>query len=402
MSAPVAITGLGAVSGFGWGVPALWDGLLSGRTAIGNFRRFDHTAYRTHVAAEVPALPTLSERRDQRLTLADRFALAAAAEALAGARLPAALGPSAGLFFGSSTGGMLEAEDYFAGLGSGRPRARIAALTAQGTQGPGDAVARTHGITGPVMSVASACSSATLALGSALEALRSGEVDLALAGGSDSLCRLTFGGFNALRAVDERPCRPFRLERLGMSIGEGAAVLVLESRAHAERRGARVLGWLAGAGASCDAHHMTSPDPGGEGITDAVRAALSDAGLAAKEIDFVNLHGTGTVANDAAEAAMLRRLFGERERPLPATSSKACVGHYLGAAGAVEALITLLCLEAELVHPTPGEGRLDPALEVDLVLGSPRPVPGCRRALSTNLAFGGANAACILLHREAV
>jgi len=400
---PVAVTGLGAVSGFGWGVEELWRGVLSGASAIRDFHRFDHTGYRTHVASEVPDGPALDpEAGGPRLTLADRFALVAAAEALAGARLPERLeGAAAGLFFGSSTGGMFESEQFFAQL-VGRPRrAPIGLLSAQQPCGPGDAVARAHGVTGPVETIASACASATLALGAALDALRSGEIELALAGGSDSLCRLTFGGFNALRAVDERPCRPFRRERAGMSIGEGAAVLVLESRARAERRGAPVLAWLAGVGASCDAHHMTSPDPQGEGISRAVAAALADAGLAPAAIDFVNLHGTGTPANDSAEARMLARIFGARAPALPATSTKGCVGHFLGAAGAVEALVTVLCLEHGLVHPTPGEGTLDPGLGVDLVVGAPRALPAARRVLSTNLAFGGANAACVLLHPEA-
>lgn len=400
----VAITGLGAVSGFGRGVDALWSGVVAGRTSIGDFGRFDHSAYRTHVAAEVPAEATApAGRHFGAPSLADRFALDAAAEALAGAGLPARLDEiAAGLFFGGSTGGMFESEQFFDRLTREPRRSPVSWLASQQPCGPGDAVARAHGVTGPVESIATACASATIALGSALEALRSGEVDVALAGGADALCRLTFGGFNSLRAVDALPCRPFRRERLGMSIGEGAAVLVLESRAHAERRGARPLAWLAGAGASCDAHHMTAPDPGGLGITLAVEAALADAGIAADAIDFVNLHGTGTPANDAAEAKMIARLFGARAARLPATSTKACVGHFLGAAGAVEALVTVLCLERGLVHPTPGEGTVDPELGVDLVVGAPRALPAARRALSTNLAFGGANGACVLLHPEAI
>jgi len=400
----VAITGLGAVSGFGRGVAALWEGVVAGRTAIREFRRFDHSAYRTHVAAEVPTDAIApAGRHFGAPSLADRFALDAAAEALAGAGLPARIDElAAGLFFGGSTGGMFESEEFFDRLTGTPRRAPVSFIASQQPCGPGDAVARAHGVTGPVETIATACASATIALGSALDALRSGEIDVALAGGADALCRLTFGGFNSLRAVDPLPCRPFRRERLGMSIGEGAAVLVLESRAHAERRGARPLAWLAGAGASCDAHHMTSPDPGGLGITLAVEAALADAGLDAGAIDFVNLHGTGTPANDAAEAKMIARVFGERAARLPATSTKACVGHYLGAAGAVEALVSVLCLERGLVHPTPGEGTLDTGLGVDLVVDAPRAVPGARRALSTNLAFGGANGACVLLHGEAI
>jgi 3-oxoacyl-[acyl-carrier-protein] synthase II len=397
---PVVVTGLGAVSGFGWGLEALWRGVASGASAVRDFGRFDHAAYRTHVAAEVPAPAAgASERRS---TIADRFALAAAAEALADAGLADRLdGADAGVFFGSSTGGMFESEQYWQQLATGRG-ARVGELASQPPSGPADAVARRHGVAGPVETIASACASATLALGAALDALRTGEVDVALAGGSDSLCRLTYAGFNSLRAVDERPCRPFRAGRAGMSLGEGAAVLVLETVEHAERRGARARGGLAGVGGSCDAHHMTSPDPTGDGIGRAVEAALADAGLDAAAIDFINLHGTGTLANDAAEARMLARLFGARAGRLPATSTKGAIGHYLGAAGAVEAVVTLLCLERGELHPTAGDEPADPALGVDLVVGSPRPLAGARRALSTNLAFGGANGACVLVHPEVI
>ncbi|MCB9378342.1 MAG: beta-ketoacyl-[acyl-carrier-protein] synthase family protein [Holophagales bacterium] len=399
----VAITGYGAVSGFGWGVAPFRDGVFSGETAIREVRRFDTRDYRTHYASEAGGAAPPGAPGARRDTLADRFALFAAAEALAAAGLPERLDArAAGLFFGSSTGGMLESETFFDELDreSGR-QARIGRLVAQQPTGPGDAVARRHGIGGPVSTIASACASATLALGAALDALRSGEIDLALVGGADSLCRLTFAGFNSLRAVDPGACRPFRREREGMSIGEGAGVLVLERAEHAAARGAAPRGWLAGAGASCDAHHMTAPDPEGDGIARAVADALADAALDAGAVDFVNLHGTGTPANDAAEAKMLARIFGERVARLPATSTKAAVGHYLGAAGAIEAVATLLCLEAGAVHPTPGVGTLDPAAPVDLVVGAPRAVAGARVALSTNLAFGGANAAAIFLGREA-
>jgi 3-oxoacyl-[acyl-carrier-protein] synthase II len=408
-SAPAAITGLGAVSGFGLGKAPLWNALLAGRTAIRAFDRFDAAAYRTRLAAAVASveLPPAGPRRE-RLTLCDRFALAATREALVEAGLPQRLDQlpepaRVGVYFGSSTGGMLEAEEYFAGAvgaGPARRRGRLGLLTAQMPGCPAEAVARRHGVRGPVLTVSSACSSATLALGLALDALRSGEIDLALAGGADSFCRLTFAGFNSLRAVDSLPCRPFRLERQGMSLGEGAAVLVLERADDARRRGATPIAALAGAGASCDAHHMTAPEPTGAGIRAAVEAALDDAGLDAGAIDFLNAHGTGTPHNDAAEARMIAALFGARAAAVPVTSTKGAVGHYLGAAGAVEALATVLCLAEARVHPTPGGGTVEAALGVDLVVGAPRLVPGARHALSTNLAFGGANAACVLSSAE--
>ena len=393
---PVAITGLGAVSGYGEGIDALWQGLASGASAIGPFTRFEHGRFRTQLASE--AREPAAAARAARSSIADRFALAAAREALAQSGLPARLDELAcGIYFGSSTGGMFESESYFADLlGEPRRAARIGRLSAQQTCSPGESVGRAHGVRGPVQTVASACASATLAMGNALAALRAGEIDIALAGGSDSLCRLTYAGFNSLRAVDPRACRPFRAEREGMSIGEGAAVLVLETAASASARGARVLGWLVGAGASCDAHHMTAPDPQGAGIARAVAAALTDAGLEAAAIDFVNVHGTGTPHNDAAEANMLRAVFGDRLPQLPLTSSKGAIGHYLGAAGAIEAVATMLCFLHGAVHPTPGEGAVDPAMGLDLVTGSARPLAGARFALSTNLAFGGTNAAIIL------
>jgi 3-oxoacyl-[acyl-carrier-protein] synthase II len=386
-----AITGLGAVSGFGWGVEPLWRGLSAGRTAIRPFDRFDHSAHRTHLASAVPDAEEATGRGSRRLSFADRFALPGQLD-----------GVACGLFFGGSTGGMFESEVYLGSLALPGRGARIAGLASLQPSGPGEAVARRHSVTGPVETIASACASATLALGAALDALRAAEIDVAITGGSDSLCQLTYAGFNSLRAVDERPCRPFRSGRLGMSLGEGAGVLVLERQEHAERRGARILGGLAGAGGSCDAHHMTSPDPAGDGIARAVEAALADAGTGADAIDFVNLHGTGTQANDDAEARMLKRVFGARAASLPATSTKAAVGHYLGAAGAVEAVVTQLGLLRGEVHPTPGGEAPDADLGVDLVIGAPRRLPDARRALSTNLAFGGANGAVVLVHPEAL
>jgi 3-oxoacyl-[acyl-carrier-protein] synthase II len=402
-SPPVVVTGVGAVSGYGWGAAALWQGLRSGRTAVGPFDRFDHQGHRTHVAAQAPPLanePLSANGHGD--SLADGFAVAAAREALAQAGLAAA-GESlparlrAALFFGSSTGGIFESEGFFDELT--RPaarRARLDLLRSQQTSGPGEAVARALGVGGPVLTISSACASATLAIGRGLEALRSGEVDVALVGGADSLCRMTYAGFNSLRAVDAEPCRPFRGERAGLSIGEGAALLVLEPLSAARARGARPLAWLAGAAASCDAYHMTAPDPSGGGVARAIRGALADAGVEPAAVDFVNAHGTGTPLNDAAEWQALRAVFGERAARLPVTSTKGCVGHLLGSAGAIEAVATVLCLLHGEVHPTPGAGPVDPSCPVDLVLEAGRPVAGEAAALSANFAFGGSNAALLL------
>jgi 3-oxoacyl-[acyl-carrier-protein] synthase II len=292
---------------------------------------------------------------------------------------------------------MYESEEFFARLLANGSRPKVGVLATQPVSAPGDAVARALGARGPVATYSSACSSGALALGAALEAVREGEVDVAVAGGADSLCRLTYAGFNALRSVDESPCRPFRASRSGMSFGEGAAVLVLEPWERAEARGAEILGELLGAASSCDAHHMTAPEPNGGGAAAALAAALADAGLPPAAVDFVNVHGTGTPLNDAAEWRALATVFGERAAALPVTATKALLGHLLGCAGAIEAIVTLLCLRAGELHPVPrfdGEGS-DPELGAALVLDHPLPVPGARIAVSTSLAFGGSNAALV-------
>jgi 3-oxoacyl-[acyl-carrier-protein] synthase II len=398
-SIPVVVTGLGAVTAFGWGVAPLWEGLRRGETTIGPITRFDARAHRTHLAAEVPIASAPSAAR--RASWADRFALAAASEATRQAGLPPQLRAGAGVYFGTSTGGMLESEAYYATLlDRGSRRARPGVLASQQLNAPGDAVARALGACGPVETISSACASGAMAIGAALYALRRGDVPVAIAGGSDSLCRLTHAGFNSLRSVDERPCRPFRKDRQGLSIGEGAGVLVLETLAHAEARGARPVALLAGEAATCDAHHMTAPHPEGTGAAEAIALALADAGVQAAEIDFVNAHGTGTPLNDAAEAAAMRRVFGDRLASIPVTSTKALLGHLLGSAGAVEAIATVLGLARREVHPMPASGVPDEAMGLSLVLGVPRRLGRAAAALSTNLAFGGANAALVFRSAE--
>lgn len=403
----VAISALGAVSPYGWGVHALELGLESGQAAIGAFTAFDTEGHRTRIAGEVPAapvdpLPRLRARERERLTRSELYALAAACEAWSAAGLDELPAPRrVGVFFGSTTGGMHEGEGFVRALRAGRaPRAGRSLLGAQQNNAPGDAIARALRLCGPVETDSAACAAATMSFGAALEAVRSGEVELALAGGADSLCQLTYAGFNALRAVDECAARPFRADRAGLSIGEGAGVLVLESFEHARARGRIVELELAGAGASCDAHHMTAPDPEGAGAARALRAALADAGLEPEAIDFVNAHGTGTPHNDAAEGRALHAVFGARIARLPLTSTKGAVGHLLGACGALEAVATALCLRAGRVHATPGAGAVDPEIGIDLVLGAARALASVRAAISLNLAFGGANAALVLRRVE--
>ena len=399
------VSGLGAVTAAGWGIRPLCDALRSGRTAIGPFDRFDHARQRTHVAAQVPPGPA-SDRpcgvHWNQLSNSDKFALFSAIEAVEQARLGASLeSRHAGVFFGGSTGGLFETELYFDQLtrnAARRPPRRL--LQSHVLSAPAETLARHFGVRGPVETVSSACASGTLAVEQALRALRTGEVDVALAGGADCLCLTTYSGFNALRAIDERPCRPFRSDRAGMSLGEGGAVLILEALDRAQARGVRPLAELLGAGSSCDANHMTAPHAEGLGAAAAMEHALEDAGLEPTGIDLINAHGTGTPLNDAAESAALLRVFGDRARDLPTEATKGLLGHLLGAAGAIEAIAAVLALLSQHVHSTPGGGEIDPALPVGLVFDGPKSLPGMRTALSASFGFGGANAAIVLARWE--
>lgn len=396
----VVVTGLGAVSAAGWGLTPFQEALRSGVTVIGPFDRFDHMADRTHVAGQVPTEPRPPDTvraRWNRLSNAERFGLFSAVEAadLAGLAIP--LGSRTGVFFGSSTGGMFETERYYEELvRSPRSRPRRTLLASHSLNGPAETVARHFEIEGPVETVSSACASGGLAIEQALRALRAGEVDLALAGGADCLCRTTYSGFNSLRAVDERPCRPFRADRAGMSLGEGGATLVLETLEHARARGGRVLAELLGAGSSCDANHMTAPQAEGVWAALAMERALEDSGIEPKAVDLINAHGTGTLLNDEAECAALFRVFGDRTRRIPVEVTKAVVGHLLGAAGAIEAVATVLALNSEEAHAAPGGGEVSFAELGGIGLAGTRRVPEMRTAVSASFGFGGANVAVVL------
>lgn len=361
---------------------------------------FDTSNQRTRHAAEAPSPDAEEIRRIpgwSGLSRSDRFAVWAAREAVAEADVETA-GSRIGVYFGGSTAGMLECEQYFRRLiGIEDSRPRLAQLASQQLNGPGDAVARDLGVCGPVQSFSSACSSGALAIGAAVDAIRDGVVDVAIAGGSDALCALTYAGFNSLRSVDAQPSKPFQVQRSGLSLGEGAGVLVLESDRFAVARGALGLAQVSGIGASCDAHHMTAPHPEGDGALQAMAAALADAGLEPKDVDAVNAHGTGTPHNDVAEARAVNRLFGERTSQLPVMAPKASIGHVLGAAGALEAVITVLGIQDQVVFRIPGDEGADPELGVCLVTGNELELAAGHSVwISTNLAFGGANAALVI------
>jgi 3-oxoacyl-[acyl-carrier-protein] synthase II len=250
-------------------------------------------------------------------------------------------------------------------------------------------------LTGPRVTISTACSSSTVAVGLAGEMVRDGEVEVALAGGADALCRLTFAGFNSLRAVDAAPCRPFDRSRAGLNIGEGAAVLVVESADHARRRGARPLARVLGYGVTNDAFHMTQPEPSGAAWERTVRAALADAGVGPGAIGYLNAHGTATGQNDPAERAAYARVFGDRLASLPLSTVKGALGHCLCGAGGIEAAVTTLALARGVLPPTAGFTEPDEGPPLDVVAGSGRAC-AVDVALSCSFAFGGNSAAIVL------
>jgi 3-oxoacyl-[acyl-carrier-protein] synthase II len=397
----VAVTGLGVVSALGGNVDALAAGLVEGRCGIAPLRLFRHRG-RANVAAEVPEeLPShdvaLDPATTRRLSRADRFALAAAEEACHDAGLDGSLRRTATLYAGATTAGMRETEEAYRRRRAGEDRRfRVSHMLATPLSTPAAVVSQALGVFGPRATFSTACSSSALAIMAGAEAIVHGRARVVLAVGSDQLCRLTYAGFDALQALDPEPCRPFDRERRGLSLGEGAAVLVLEDAEHARARGARVRALVAGWGTSTDAHHVTAPHPEGAGARRALEAALAVGRVPAQAVNYVNAHGSGTRHNDEAEIAVLRAVFGERLPLVPVSSTKSQVGHCLAAAGAIEAVATVVALERGVLPPTVNLRAPEPDWrDLDFV-----PRPGRRASLgvavTSSSGFGGHNVTLVL------
>jgi 3-oxoacyl-[acyl-carrier-protein] synthase II len=301
-----------------------------------------------------------------------------------------------GVLMGAGTADLLRNERYFATvLEDGIARARPSDAWNHFSSTPVDVIAARYGFEGLRSCIVAACSSSTIAIGQAADAIRAGLLDAAVAGGTDALSRLTYSGFNALRLMDAEPCRPFDRSRAGMNIGEGAGILVLEDLERAKRRGAHIYGELAGYSASCEAFHPTAPEPEGRAVGAMVRGALADAGLPADAVDHINAHGTATPQNDRAEARGFRDVLGDRGARVPVTSIKSMIGHCLGAAGALETAVTALTVSRGVIPPTIHHAETDPECAVDIVANTAREQP-VRCAVSTSLAFGGNDAAVVI------
>lgn len=399
----IAVTGIGIVCPLGTSRDATWSALLGGKSGIGPIRGFDASNLAVRIAAEVPDFAperTLGKKLSRTLDRFTQLALLAADEAVAesGMRDSGVDPGRIGAVVATGLGGLLTIEEEHCKMlerGPGRvspffvPKVMPNAATGQ--------VAIRHGFQGPNFATASACAASAHALACAALLIQSNQADAILAGGAEAIVSpLGMAGFIQIKALSrrndepEKASRPFDLERDGFVMGEGAAALMLEDLEHAKRRGAPILAIFDGFGMTDDAHHITAPASDGEGAIRAMRLALSCSGWDATSVDYINCHGTSTKFNDAMEALAIRRVFGDQPR-LAMSSTKAQTGHLIGAAGAVEAALSVLALRNGVIPATTTCENLDPDCgPIDVVPGSAREAD-IRRALSNSFGFGGHN-----------
>jgi 3-oxoacyl-[acyl-carrier-protein] synthase II len=413
----IAVTGLGAVTPFGVGVPVLWENIIAGRSATA-FAIEDWLRELSPVVAQLrdfDAGQHLAAKPARDLDRVSQMALIAAREAIADAGYPVSAGAltfagsipgdRVGVSVGTAFGGMSSYEDGVVKRAQGRsgrvgPRLVSRAIP----NAPAGAITRAFSITGPALTYATACASGAHAIGEAWHALRRGDVDLFVAGASEYLfvptlvAGLRDAGALALHGPADaaRWSRPFDVMRAGMVMGEGAAMVVLEPLAHALARGARVYALLDGYGASNDAWHETAPHPAGAGAVHAMQRALASANMTPAHIDYVNAHATATIAGDRSEALALATVFGEHLKTTPVSSVKGAIGHMLGASGAVEAVICAKAIETLTLPPTINCDAPEEGMPPDIVPTMPRQTPALHSVLSNSFGFGGQNGALIL------
>ncbi len=403
---------MGAITALGDGVRPLWDGLCAGRSGVRSIRRFDATEFDARFGGECIEFDPeryIDRKQSKRLDRFAQFALAAAGMAAAdcGIEFDKVDSRRVGVIIGSGIGGLTELEEQHVRLlnkGPGKvsaftiPKLMLNAASAN--------ISIQFGARGPSTAVATACASATNAMGDAWMAIRRGETDVMFTGGSEAaLTPLGMAAFCAMHALStrndapERASRPFDKGRDGFVMGEGAGVLLFEELEHARRRGARIYAEVLGFGMSGDASHITQPGEDGAGAAAAMRDCLNSAGLAPDQIDYINAHGTSTPLGDVAETRAVKQVFGDHARRLAISSTKSCVGHLLGASGGVELIATVLAMRDGIAPPTINLDEPDPECDLDYVPNQARPMK-IERAMSNSFGFGGHNA-CIAVGRFA-
>ncbi len=399
----VVVTGMGVVSAVGNDLPTFWRSLKEGRSGIRPITIFDTAAYRSHNGGEVDGLSpehhfTLKELR--RLSRCDQFGIVAAREAMNASGLEASAidRERFGIILGADSGGIFSVEQYFRAIYTHAPkRPSPSLLLSFALATTTDHIAQEFDLCGPRTTTATVCSSSSAAIAFAYDTIASGAAELMISGGSDSLCEVTYAGFNSLRAIDPEGCRPFDKNRQGLSLGEGAGILILEELEHARARGVRIWGEVLGYGICAEAHHLTAPEPSGEGIARAIRLALADAGIPPGEVDYINAHGTATPVNDVVETRGIKMLFGKKASEIPISSIKSMIGHCLGSAGGIEAVATLLSLKEGVIPPTINYVTPDPECDLDYTPNKAKK-KDMSTAISNSFAFGGNNV-CLVLRK---
>ncbi len=404
----VVITGMGTYNPLGHDAQTTWDNVVNGRSGIGPITHFDASDYKTQFAAEVKAFDPLAHfgRKDaRRMSRATQLALAAAAQAIADARLT--ITPDnqdrIGVVVGSGMGSLDPVVDNLETLQERGPyRVSPFFVPMMLADTPAAQISIAHGLCGPNIAVYTACATGNNAIGEAGSIIRRGSADVMVAGGTEAaILPIAFAGFSVIGALStrndapQRASRPFDKDRDGFVTGEGAAIVILESLAHAQARGATIYGELLGYGTSADAYHISMPAENGVGAAKAMRHALENAGLAATDIDYINAHGTSTQLNDKSETAAIKSVFGDYAYQLPISSTKSMHGHLLGAAGALEAIICLQALNTGIIPPTINYETPDPVCDLDYVPNEAR-TADLRTVMSNGFGLGGHNATLIL------
>jgi 3-oxoacyl-[acyl-carrier-protein] synthase II len=386
----VAVTGLGVFCSTGKNVKEFLQSLKEGRTGIGPITLFDTSKYPSKIGAEIRDYRPeefFGKKELKRLSRTDQFALVAAVEAAKASGIHSYLSEDVGVCLGAGAGGMFEAETYHREIllkGETRPSLLLPFIPSFTT----GRVAERFGFSGPKATITTACSSSATSIGYGADLIRNGKAKAILCGGSDALSELTFGGFNSLKAMDLSHCKPFDRKRAGMSLGEGAAILILEDLEEAVKRKAKIYAEFLGYGIGGEAYHITAPEPTGIAESRIMREAMEEGDIDPLEVDYINAHGTGTPLNDKVETLAIKKAFGERAYSIPVSSIKSMVGHCLGSAGGIEAVASILSIVDQFIPPTLNHHEGDEDCDLDYVPGRFREIE-VRVVLSNSFAFGG-------------
>jgi len=403
----VVVTGMGVVSPIGLTVPDMWEALISGKSGVDHISSFDPAPFETKFAAEAKGFDLngyVSPKEAHRMDRFTQFAVAASLQAVEASRLTinGSNAEETGVIIGNSVCGLLSVCEQFKLLSQAGPR-RISPILAPTMTGDAASVQASLilGAKGVNYSLSSACSSGSDAVGQAYQAIQHGDAKVMVAGGAEApILPLIVAAFNAMRALSTRnngaqaACRPFDAERDGFVLGEGAAVMILEDASYALERGAPILAEIIGYSSTSDAFHLTQPSPNGDGAARALRLALKKADISPNDIDYINAHGTATLLNDRTETNAIKSVFGEYAHRIPVSASKSMLGHSLGAAGSIEAVICVLAINHGIVPPTTNLTHPDPQCDLDYVPNKARQVK-VKTAVSNSFGFGGHNSALI-------